>query len=371
MANGKALVIAVQTGIPVLVWGRPGTGKTSFINMFVDVIGRWLETVIASIREPSDFAGLPIITSDDTVNLAAPSWVKRIIEKKEKENISSVVFLDEISTAPPAVQAALLRPTFEGAVGDEQLPDDVWFIAAANPVDTSSGTWTLSAALANRFIHIDWDVDMLAWVEGMQNGFKMDGAIDILPDGWEDTLPQYRTLISSFIKARPALLLKQPDNTDESGKAWPSPRTWDNASRVLAACRSVNLDKNTTLNLIAGCIGPGPASEFFNWEKELDLPDPETLLANPDAFKVPTKGDVTFAILSSVVTAAKGNLTKQRWNAAWKILGIAAIAQKADIAAIPAKTLAKARKDGDKKKLAVPRDVKAFVPVLEKAGLLG
>ncbi len=175
--------------------------------------------------------------------------------------------------------------------------------------------------------------------------------------------------MSSFIKARPALLLKQPDNTEESGRAWPSPRSWDNASRVLAACRSVKLDKDTSLNLIAGCIGDGPAVEFFNWEKKLDLPDPETLLAHPDTFVVPAKGDVTFAILSSVVTAAKGKLTKKRWNAAWQILGMAADAQKADIAAIPAKSLAKARKTG-KGTLDVPKNIKSFVPVLKKAGLL-
>ncbi len=364
--NGKALVVAVQTGIPIIVWGKPGTGKTSFIIEFARAVGRHMETVIASIREPSDFAGLPIITKDDTVNLAAPSWVKNIIEK-EKDGIHSIVFLDELSTAPPAVQAALLRPVFEGAVGDEQLPKSVWFVGAANPTDTSSGTWTLSAALANRFVHLDWDIETLAWVEGMQNGFKMDHNITILPKGWKESIPQFRTLISSFIKARPALLLNQPDNTEDAGGAWASPRSWDNAATMLAACRSISLDKNTTLSLIAGCVGSGPTVEFFNWEKNLDLPDPEVLLKNPKSFKVPAKGDVTFAILSSVVTAARGKMNKARWESAWEILGIAAEGGKADIAAIPAKNLAKAREKG----MAVPIHVKKFMPVLKKAGLLG
>lgn len=364
--NGKALVIAAQTGIPCVVWGKPGTGKTSFINEFARRIGRHMETVIASIREPSDFAGLPIIASDDTVNLAAPNWVKRIVEA-EKNGQESIVFLDELSTAPPAVQAALLRPVFEGAVGDQQLPKGTWFIGAANPTDTSAGTWTLSAALANRFIHLEWDLETLSWVEGMQNGFDIDHDINLLPEDWRESIPQHKALVSAFIKARPALLLNQPDNTEDSGGAWASPRSWENASILLAACRSISLDRDTTLNLIAGCIGAGAAVEFFNWEKELDLPDPEELLKKPDTFKLPQKGDVAFAVLSSVVTAARDRLNKERWNAAWEILGVAAEGGKADIAAIPAKNLAKARgKDMD-----IPKDVKKFVPVLKKAGLLG
>ncbi len=364
----RALIVAIQTGIPVLIWGPPGTGKTSFIYAFTRVLGRWMETVIASIREPSDFAGLPIIASDDSVKLAAPQWVKNIIAKEEA-GTESIVFLDELSTAPPAVQAALLRPVFEGVVGDAVLPENTWWVAAANPTESSSGTWDLNAAQANRWLHYDWLVEPIAWVEGMQNNFQItDEFMTVLPNDWREGIPQMRSLVSAFIKARPALLTVQPDDMVSAGKAWASPRTWDYTATVLAACRSVNLTRDEELILVSGLVGPA-ASEFFTWEKALDLPDPHALLANPESFKVPSKGDVTFAILSSVVTAATADLTKKNWDAAWKILGAAATAQKADIAAIPAKNLAKARKDSDK--LKVPKDVKAFVPVLKKAGLLG
>jgi len=364
----RALIVAIQTGIPVLIWGKPGTGKTSFMYAFTQVLGRWMEVVIASIREPSDFAGLPIIASDDSVKLAAPQWVKNIIAK-EKSGTDSIVFLDELSTAPPAVQAALLRPVFEGVVGDAELPKNTWWVAAANPTDSSAGTWDLNAAQANRWCHYDWMVEPIAWVEGMQNGFQITtDFLTVLPDDWREGIPQMRSLVSSFIKARPALLEVQPDNTEEAGKAWASPRTWDYAATMLAASRSVNLTMDEELILVSGLVGPA-AGEFFTWEKSLDLPDPHDLLANPSLFEVPAKGDVTFAILSSVVTAATADLTKKNWDAAWKILGMAAEAQKADIAAIPAKNLAKARKESDN--LDVPKDVKAFVPVLKKAGLLG
>lgn len=365
--NGKGLVIAAQTNVPTIAWGKPGTGKTSFIVEFANKMGRHLETVIASIREPSDFAGLPVIQDDGTVKLAPPDWAKRVCEMHEK-GIPSIVFLDELSTAPPAVQAALLRPVFEGVIGDLELPKDTWWIAAANPVETTSGVWALSPALANRFIHLDWNLEGNAWIEGMINGWNIDNEINHLPDGWEEGISHTKSMLASFIKARPTLLLQQPKNTDEAGRAWASPRSWENASFLITAARSVGLDSDLVVQLLAGCVGRGAAVEYLTWERELDLPDPESLLKNPDSLELPERGDQIFAILSSVVARVREKNSEARWNTAWQILGHAAKEGHADIAAIPAKALAKARPS---KKTPLPKDIKEFVPVLSAAGLIG
>src|ERR1700761_775365 len=57
----EALGVAVAARVPVLLWGAPGTGKTSVIRAMAQAMGLPCEAVIASIREPSDFAGLPIV----------------------------------------------------------------------------------------------------------------------------------------------------------------------------------------------------------------------------------------------------------------------------------------------------------------------
>jgi hypothetical protein len=360
--NGKPAYIAMQTGIPTLLWGRPGTGKTSWVKQVATRLNIPLEIVIASIREPSDFAGLPIITSEDDVKLSPPNWARRLAEVER-----GLLFLDELSTAPPAVQSAALRVVNERVIGDIYLRDSIWIVAAANPTETSSGTWTLSAALANRFIHLDWYIEPYAWVEGMLNGFKSDMKLYTLNENWVELLPHTYSIVASFIQAKPGALINEPENADLAGKAWASPRSWEMVAKILAACRSVNTDTDTEIILISGCVGNGAASEFLTWERNLDLPNPETLLAKPDKFVVPKRGDQTFAVLSAVVAAARHDLTKPRWNAAWKILGIAAEAGHADIAAIPAKTLALSRE----KNLPVPNDIKAFLPILQAAGLVG
>src|SRR5689334_24270832 len=79
-----------------------------------EVMGLPCETVIASSREPSDFAGLPIVVGGE-VRFAPPAWARRLAEAGR-----GLLFLDELSTAPPAVQAALLRVVLERAVGDRK-----------------------------------------------------------------------------------------------------------------------------------------------------------------------------------------------------------------------------------------------------------
>ena len=73
----EALGIAVASQVPVLLWGAPGTGKTSVIRAMADTMGWPCETVIAAIREPSDFAGLPIVRETE-VQMAPPRWAQRL-----------------------------------------------------------------------------------------------------------------------------------------------------------------------------------------------------------------------------------------------------------------------------------------------------
>jgi hypothetical protein len=99
----EALAVAVSAGVPVLLWGSPGTGKTSAVLALGEALEWPVETVIGSIREPSDFAGLPVVI-DGSVRLSPPAWATRL-----SASGVGLLFLDELTTAPPAVQAAMLR----------------------------------------------------------------------------------------------------------------------------------------------------------------------------------------------------------------------------------------------------------------------
>ena len=101
-SQAKADRPAAARDLAVCLWGDPGIGKSALIQAAAEADGVPCETVIGSLREPSDFAGLPVV-SDDGVRLEPPAWAKRLHAAQ-----AGYLFLDELSTSPPAVQAAML-----------------------------------------------------------------------------------------------------------------------------------------------------------------------------------------------------------------------------------------------------------------------
>ncbi|AFQ45346.1 AAA family ATPase [Desulfosporosinus meridiei] len=360
MSTNCALAIAIQAGVPILTWGPPGVGKTASITMLADGLALPLEVVLASIREPSDFSGLPVI-GEEGVRMEPPAWAHRLARAGK-----GVLFLDEISTAPPAVQSALLRVVLDRVVGDLALPNRVTVVASANPPEQAVGGWDLSAPLANRFCHLFWSLDTQGWVDGMIGGWSISD-LPHLPSSWENSIREKEMLVAAFVRHRPHLLLQVPKDEGQAGKAWPSPRSWSMTARLLAAAESVLANEDVVATLTAGCIGEGACLEFLAWCRDLDLPDPEDILANPTYFRLPDRGDQAFAILVSVIAAAVGRLTEERWSAAWRVLAQASEHGKRDIAAVAAKRLAAARKP----ELSLPlKEVQEFAPLLQKGGLM-
>ncbi|WP_328818829.1 MoxR family ATPase, partial [Nonomuraea cypriaca] len=218
-----ALSVAVAAGLPVILWGAPGTGKTSAVLALGARLGLPVEVVVGSIREPSDFAGLPVLRDGGTW-FAPPRWAERLAAAG-----SGILFLDELTTAPPAVQAAMLRVVLERAVGDLTLPPSVRIVAAANPSEQAADGWDLSAPLANRLIHLDWTVSAASVAEGFTGGFPVPDAAGPAPSA--AAVGRARALVGAFLRVRPELVLAVPDGP---ARAWPSPRTWELTATALA-----------------------------------------------------------------------------------------------------------------------------------------
>lgn len=360
----EALALAVAANLPVLLWGEPGIGKSAALGQLADDLGVPLETVIASIHEPSDFAGLPVIGDDAASNgvpMAPPDWAVRLGKTGQ-----GVVFFDELSSAPPAVQAALLRVVLERRVGSLALPPGIRVVAAANPPSSAADGWHLSPPLANRFVHLNWTHDPRAVARGMAGTWPSVTIPLVDPAKVASAVARARGAISGFITARPGLAHHMPADAESRGRAWPSPRTWEMALRLLATGYAASAGTEAVSVAMIGAIGDGPGIEFVAYLDQLDLPDPDRVLRDPGAFTLPERGDRQLAFLTAVVAAVQSDLTRQRWEACWTVLAKAVDAGVPDVAARAATDLA-AMRDVN---WTVPSGIDAFLELLALSGAL-
>lgn len=416
----QAYSICIQAGQPVLLWGEPGVGKTMITHAIARSLKFSLIEQICSTWDPTD-VGLPMIDKSNPIvnsgeyhkddieraKLSSESgWpdgtafteeervmffrdcLKELKEARTLERASFfsrvppkwamdcckisdsgggvLLYLDEYSCTPPAVQAATLKIVGERKCGDLQLPDSLSIAASANPADQAAGGWDLAPPAANRWCHLEYALNVDEWCEGMLSGFP-DPVITKLPKGWKSLIPSKRVLISSYIKRfGKEHLLNCPDDEASAGRAWPSPRSWDSCARLLAAAETIGADSAVVLHLVKGMVG-NPAISFLTFIENLDLPDPEILLQDPSLYEHPSRGDKAHVVLGSVVAAVLQKNTIKRWESAIDIICSAARQGGTDIACLPARTLLKNKASGAD----VKNEIIDLFPTLQAAGLVG
>ncbi|MEW2138825.1 MoxR family ATPase [Streptomyces sp. NPDC005409] len=338
----EALTLAVAADLPVLLWGEPGIGKTAALTQLAATLELPLTTVIASVHEPSDFSGLPIVGDDPAeqgVPMAPPDWAVRLVKAGR-----GLLFLDELSTAPPAVQAALLRLVLERRIGALQLPPGVRIVAAANPRSSAADGWELSPPLANRFVHLQWTHDHEVVVRGLGGTWPVATLPRLDPGKLPAAVDFARRAVCGLLAARPALVHRLPANEARRGGAWPSPRSWDMTVCLIAFATAAGSSREVLSSLVRGTVGDGPGLELLASMDRMDLPDPEVLLADPSAAVLPERGDLRQAVLDGVVAAVRARPEKARWDAAWAVLVRALETGAPDLVVVPATTLASLRR---------------------------
>ncbi|MFD5668600.1 AAA family ATPase [Streptomyces anthocyanicus] len=337
----EALTLAVAADLPVLLWGEPGIGKTAALTQLATALDLPLTTVIASVHEPSDFSGLPVVGDDPAeqgVPMAPPDWAVRLVRAGR-----GLLFLDELSTAPPAVQAALLRLVLERRIGALRLPPGVRIVAAANPRSSAADGWELSPPLANRFVHLQWTHDQDVVVRGLGGTWPRAALPSLDPGGLDGAVRYARRAVCAFLTARPGLVHRLPSGETRRGGAWPSPRSWEMTLCLIAFATAAGSSREVLSLLVRGTVGDGPGLELMASLDRMDLPDPETLLADPAGAVLPERGDLRQAVLDGVVAAVRKRPEKSRWDSAWALLARAMETGAPDVVVVPATTLATLR----------------------------
>jgi len=293
----QALYYATMAYRPIMLWGAPGIGKSKIVYQVAEKllpkslvdnrsgrllkrqgIGRKVSEFRATLLDPVDLRGLMEITG--TNGKRRTVWCPPIFLPSSP---GGLLFIDELPTAPPLVQAALYQLILDGRLGEYVLPEDTVIVCAGNMEGHRAAVNRMPTPLANRFIHLYLEIDNAEWIDW---AIEMDLAIEVI----------------AFIRFRPALLSTfDPSNLE---KAFASPRTWEFASDIVKQ----NPPKNILIHLLRGTIGKGPAEELYSFlEDWKDLPDPVKLLKNPESAEIPTKPSVMFAVIQALAKIVDKN----------------------------------------------------------------
>jgi len=272
----KDYIYSKESAPPIFMEGKPGIGKSAVARQVVDdaKLG-WLDTR-ASQHDPTDFRGIPAVVEGKAVWLP-PGDIP--FENNTAIPEKGVWFLDEVTSAPPLVQAVLYQAVLDHRIGEHPLKKGWYIMAAGNRIEDRAVTYRMSSALANRFTHIQFEENLDDWLDWARKA-------RINPN------------IIMFIKFKPDLLFAY--NSESSEKAFASPRTWDFASR------HINLMPTKLLpEVLSGTVGKGATAEFMAFLKlQTELPDIQTII-NGDNF-VPKRLDLTYALVGALATRVKG-----------------------------------------------------------------
>lgn len=338
----RAMAAGVQAGVPVLLWGKPGAGKSATIEGNFAKWGYHIETITASSRESVDFLGMPKET-DNGVEYVPFKWAQRAAAAKK-----AVVFFDELTTGGISAERGMLRVIQEGWVGELKLPDTVRFIAAANPPDVAVGGEELAPPTANRFMHLDWHFDADHWRTGMVAGFDnvaVPSLESMTAGGSVEDRAHAFALVVAFTQHRPDLLEPAVPTGEAAGRAYPTPRAWTNVARVLTFVHRD--DTSTQLLVLSGLVGNGAAREFITWVASAGLYDVVAVMNDPSIVTwTKDRPDTLYALLQAVVSTAIGHGDKATYEKAFAVCESAAVAGRKDVM-IPALMELGSRKPSD------------------------
>lgn len=352
-AVSEAVATCLRHKLPLALRGRPGVGKTSITRATATQLGMSFELVIGSLREPTDLAGLPFVRSNETVALAPPSWA---VDACKTRDIGHVILLDELTTATPSVQAAMLRIIQEGVVGELELPPEVRIVAAYNDADDCGG-YELVLPMRSRLLHLDVTADVEAFTDALVNGWPVISPLTEKPDETRSTeiRSNWCCMIAAFLKARPEMIEVPPKIGSWGG--YPTPRTWEMTINALTAAELDCVSSEVRGLLVEGCIGSGPAFELLEFIRNADLPDPKDILRDPQkviSYLNHERPDRAYAVIMGVAQSAIAAKSPELWTNSWKVAGYAIDEGFGDVLAWSFKKVPNARPHG----AAVPAEFK-------------
>jgi len=239
----------VNRKVPVFLWGPPGIGKSSIVSQIAKDRDIGFIDLRLSLLDPTDLRGIPFFDAEEK----SAVWAEASF-LPDGSVPEGVLFLDELNTAAPMVQASAYQLILDRKIGEYTLPDGWAIVAAGNRESDRGVVFRMASPLANRFVHLDMEVDLEVW-QSWARGAGIDPTI------------------IAFVSYRPDGLFAF--DTQNDSKAFATPRTWEYVNEIILSTP----DDDLLLDLIGGAIGEELAASFLGFRSVASsLPDIEKIL---------------------------------------------------------------------------------------------
>ncbi len=283
----------VAADLPSLLMGDPGIGKSALAKLAAGEFKLPLQTLLGSTCDAVDIGGALVPNAKTgSVSRIPLAVIKACVDG------AALFFLDEISCAPPSVQAAMLRLILDRVAGDTALHTGTRIIAACNPPEQAAGGFDLAAPLVGRL-----NIARLRPTE--------TEVIDFLATlGAEgSTLRTEATEFALTAAFAPDLLqIDMPSVCATDARPWGSPRAWERAIRGLAAASDRGLDVHGAHKIAASAVGETCATAYKAIRAlRAHLPTVAEIVADPAGAKVPADRHYQIAALGLVARVADAN----------------------------------------------------------------
>lgn len=243
---------------PVFLWGPPGIGKSELVEDIAssgDLGNAMVIDMRLALFEPTDLRGYPVPNMETGVMQWLPPADLPSAELAAQYD-TIILFLDELNSAAPSVQAAAYQLVLNRRIGQYVLPDNVVVIAAGNRETDKGVAYRMPKPLENRFVHFEIRVDFPDW---------LDWAVDhdIHPD-----------IVGYLSFAKSDLYNFDPQS---SSRGFATPRSWTFTSELITD--EDDMVESELTDLVAGCVGEGIAIKFASHRKMAQsMPNPTDIL---------------------------------------------------------------------------------------------
>jgi hypothetical protein len=289
----KGVRKAFSTKRPLFLWGPPGIGKSDIIHQIGEAIDAHVIDIRLSLWEPTDIKGIPYFDANASKMVwAAPLELPDANMASKHKNI--ILFLDEMNSAAPAVQAAAYQLVLNRRVGTYQLPDNVLIVAAGNRETDKGVTYRMPAPLANRFLHLEMRVDFDDWAE------------------WATENKVHPEVVGFLTFSKKDLYDFDPKS---GSRAFATPRSWSFVSELL---KDNDADEETLSDLICGTVGEGLAVKFMAHRKVAGkMPNPTDILDGKIKEMKSKEISAQYSLVVSLCYELKDSCDKNGANKVW------------------------------------------------------